>query len=496
VTIQPESLAARLPKVGLAHRKGTKIVATLGPSSSSEEMVGALIRAGVDVFRLNFSHGEHETHREHVARIRRVSRDAGRPIAILQDIQGPKIRIGRVVGDEVQLVAGQTFVFTPDPIEATAERAQVSYDRLADDIPVGHSVLVDDGRLELVVTEVRGRDIVCQVIIGGPLRPKKGVNFPGSTMRISILTDKDKRDLELGVELGVDYVAASFVQSASDVLEVKEHLLGLGATTPIIAKIERPQALTNLRDIVLVSEGIMIARGDLGVEIPVEDVPLVQKRIIRLCNDEGKPVITATQMLESMLKAARPTRAEASDVANAILDGTDAVMLSGETAAGEYPVQAVEVMARIAEKAEEMSDFSSRMVAAPAAPGVDDETDAVAAAAVRLAATLGVKAIITTSTSGTTPRLVSRYRPTIPLLCAAWSTKTYYSLCLVWGVTALSMGKPRTSKQGIEEAIEAFRMGGIVSDGDRVVVTCGVPPGIPGSTNLILVERVGADAAL
>jgi len=488
VTIQPESLAARLPKVGLAHRKGTKIVATLGPSSSSEEMVGALIRAGVDVFRLNFSHGEHETHREHVARIRRVSRDAGRPIAILQDIQGPKIRIGKVVGDEVQLVAGQTFVFTPDPIEATAERAHVSYDRLAEDIPVGHSVLVDDGRLELVVTEVRGRDIVCQVIIGGPLRPKKGVNFPGSTMRISILTDKDKRDLELGVALGVDFVAASFVQSAADVLEVKEHLLGLGATTPVIAKIERPQALTNLRDIVLVSEGIMIARGDLGVEIPVEDVPLVQKRIIRLCNDEGKPVITATQMLDSMIQNPRPTRAEATDVANAILDGTDAVMLSNETAAGQYPLEAVEVMARIAVQTERAMSREPHRV--PPGDHLRPVQDAIAHAVTNMAPQLGAAAILTATFSGSSARMVSKYRPSCPIIAATPYEATTRQLALVWGVEAYVVPETETTDELFKQTLRTVTQRGLVDHGDIVLLVAGVPMGQAGTTNLVKVEVV------
>ncbi|MEB3300206.1 MAG: pyruvate kinase [Candidatus Sericytochromatia bacterium] len=488
MSTQPESLAARLPKVGLSQRKGTKIVATLGPSSSSDEMVARLMAAGVDVFRLNFSHGDHDTHRQSVERIRRLSREAGRHIAILQDIQGPKIRIGKVQGGEVQLVSGQSFVFTPDLIEATTERAHVSYDRLAEDVPVGHTVLVDDGRLELVVTEVKDRDIVCQVVIGGPLRPNKGVNFPGSTMRISILTDKDKRDLALGAEVGVDFVAASFVQSAADVLEVKEHLRGLGVSTPVIAKVERPQALTNLRDIVLVSDGIMIARGDLGVEIPVEDVPLVQKRIIRMCNDEGKPVITATQMLDSMIQNPRPTRAEATDVANAILDGTDAVMLSNETAAGQFPLEAVEVMVRIALQTERAMGREPRRV--PPGDRLRPVQDSLAHAVTNMAPELGAAAILTATYSGSSARMVSKYRPSCPILAATPHVATTRHLALVWGVEAVLVPETATTDELFQETLKVVTQRGFVDHGDIVLLVAGVPMGQPGTTNLVKVEVV------
>jgi pyruvate kinase len=469
-------------------RKGTKIVATLGPASSTDEVVRRLIEAGVDVFRFNFSHGTHETHRKNFLRVRRLAREAERNIAILQDIQGPKIRIGDVRNGEVTLHAGQTYVLTPEEVEADEGKAYVSYERLTDDIGAGDRILIDDGLLELQVVATEGASLVTRVITGGPLKPHKGVNFPGASLKISVLTDKDKEDLQFGAEIGVDLVAASFVQTAHDILEVKEFLLKFGKKTPIIAKIERREAVQGLRDIVLVADGVMVARGDLGVEIPVEDVPLVQKEVIRCCNLEGKPVITATQMLDSMIHNPRPTRAEASDVANAILDGTDAVMLSGETASGEYPVEAVEMMVRIAVNTER----SLRPTERPELREhyVRPVQDAIAHAATDMVPELGAAAIITATYSGSSARMVSKYRPQCPIIAATLHEDVCRQLALVWGVYPIHQAESNSAEEAFKEAIALATSQGLVEDGDVVIVVAGVPMGIPGTTNMIKVEVV------
>jgi len=469
-------------------RKCTKIVATLGPASSSDEVVRRLIEAGVDLFRLNFSHGTHETHRDNILRIRRLARDADRNVAILQDIQGPKIRIGQVKDGEVALKAGQTYMLTPTEVEADERRAYVSYPRLAQDVNPGDRILIDDGLLELHVLGSEGSDLITRVIVGGPLRPHKGVNFPGATLKISVLTEKDKVDLQFGAEMGVDLVAASFVQNAHDVLEVKEYLLRFGKRTPIIAKIERREAVQSVRDIVLVADGVMIARGDLGVEIPVEDVPLVQKEIIRCCNLEGKPVITATQMLDSMIHNPRPTRAEASDVANAILDGTDAVMLSGETASGGYPVESVEMMVRIAVNTER----SLRPTERPELREhyVRPVQDAIAHAATEMVPELGAAAIITATYSGSSARMVSKYRPQCPIVAATLHEDTSKQLAVVWGVYPVHLPETSSTEELFKHAISLATSQGLVEDGDVVIMVAGVPMGLPGTTNLIKVEVV------
>lgn len=484
----PETAAPQSGWREATGRKCTKIVATLGPASSSDEAVYRLIEAGVDVFRLNFSHGTHDTHRANIERIRHLAREAETNIAILQDIQGPKIRIGKVKGGEVTLKAGQTFVLTPDEVEADESKAYVSYHRLADDIGIGDRILIDDGKLEAQVVATEGNDLVTRVLVGGPLKPHKGVNFPGAMLKISILTDKDKGDLKFGAEMGVDLVAASFVQTPHDVLEVKEFLLKFGKRTPIIAKIERREAVQTVRDIVLVADGVMVARGDLGVEIPVEDVPLVQKEIIRCCNLEGKPVITATQMLDSMIANPRPTRAEASDVANAILDGTDAVMLSGETASGQYPIEAVEMMVRIAVNTE-------RSIRPTERPELREHyirpvQDAIAHGATDMVPELGAAAIITATHSGSSARMVSKYRPECPIIAATLSEEVCRQLALVWGVYPIHLPEITSTDELFKKAIALSTSHGLVEDGDVVILVAGVPMGIPGTTNLLKVEVV------
>ncbi|HEY9899001.1 MAG TPA: pyruvate kinase [Pantanalinema sp.] len=469
-------------------RKSTKIVATLGPASSNDEVVRRLIEAGVDVFRLNFSHGTHETHLANIERVRRIAKEMGRHIALLQDIQGPKIRVGEIKGGQVTLIPGQTFILTTQPLEGNEQMASVSYERLTEDIEPGKRILLDDGLLELQVVEVKPEMLVTRVMVGGPLKPRKGVNFPGSPLKISVLTDKDRRDLAFGAQHGVDLVAASFVQQASDVLEVKDCLAKNGVRTPVIAKIERREAVQALAEIVAVADGVMVARGDLGVEIPVEDVPLVQKQIIRMCNLEGKPVITATQMLDSMIHNPRPTRAEASDVANAILDGTDAVMLSNETAAGSYPLEAVETMARIALQVE-------RNVRPTERPELEEDyarpvQDAIAHAATRMVPELNASAIITATYSGSSARHVSKYRPNCPIIAASCNEEVCRQMALVWGVVPMHIAENDNIESLFTEAVDCAKGMAILAPGDLAIMVAGVPMGEAGTTNSIKVEVI------
>lgn len=471
-------------------RKSTKIVATLGPASSSDEVVRRLIEAGVDVFRLNFSHGTHDTHLANIQRVRAAAKELGRHIALLQDIQGPKIRVGEIKGGQVTLVPRQTFILTTQPLEGNEQMASVTYPRLTDDISAGARILLDDGLLELQVVEVKPEMLVTRVMVGGPLKPRKGVNFPGTPLRISILTDKDKEDLRFGAEIGVDLVAASFVQQAADVLEVKDYLAQFGKKTPVIAKIERREAVAALHEIVAVADGVMVARGDMGVELPVEDVPLVQKKIIRACNLAGKPVITATQMLDSMIHNPRPTRAEASDVANAILDGTDAVMLSNETAAGSYPLEAVETMARIALQVErnvkpterpELSEHYARPV-----------QDAIAHAAVTMVPELNAAAIVTATFSGSSARHVSKYRPSSPIIAASCNEDVCRQMALVWGVVPLHIRENDNIEDLFQDAVTSAIRQGVLTAGELAIMVAGVPMGEAGTTNSIKVEVISS----
>ncbi|HEY9721721.1 MAG TPA: pyruvate kinase, partial [Oscillatoriaceae cyanobacterium] len=411
--------------------KRAKVVATLGPASSSPEMIRKLIDAGVDVFRLNFSHGTHDDHAARIANIRAISQDMNCVVAVLQDIQGPKIRIGEVKGGEVLLTPGTEFWLQSAPVLADEHRASVSYENLEKDVPVGAQVLLDDGLLELKVLEVRPDGVRTEVVVGGPLKPHKGVNFPGVKMNVAVVTEKDKEDLIFGAKQGVDFVAASFVQEPEDVLMVREFLAGLGSRAHVISKIERRGAVEKIAAITAVSDGIMVARGDLGVETLPEEVPLAQKRIIAHCNAVGKPVITATQMLDSMIHNPRPTRAEASDVANAVFDGTDAVMLSNETAAGAYPLEAVATMVRIVKEAER-AHLANHRSDRDVRPG-SSVSDAISLATAQLADKLGAAAIITATALGGSARMVSRYRPGSPIFALAMSEMVARQLALVWG---------------------------------------------------------------
>ncbi|HEX9188593.1 MAG TPA: pyruvate kinase, partial [Vicinamibacteria bacterium] len=422
----------------------TKIVATVGPASRRPETLERLIQAGVNVFRLNFSHGTHDEHLEVIRSVREIAARLHRPIALLQDLSGPKIRTGKVKDGEVQLVKGARLAITTDTsVEGTAELISTTYELLPRDVTAGDQILLDDGNLELRVTGIADGRVQCEVVDGGTLRSNKGMNLPGVMLSTPALTEKDRRDLVFGVQHRVDYVAMSFVRRAEDVLEAKSLVKAMGEATPVIAKIEKPQAVENLEAILAASDGVMVARGDLGVEIGTEDVPIVQKRIIAAANAAGRVVITATQMLESMIENPRPTRAEASDVANAILDGTDAVMLSGESAVGKYPVETVETMARIADYTEEhgMGSIRPRRADArrtdvpPGPPGPGTPTTrSLTRAASSVAEELGCKLIVAFTESGITARLVSSHRPRVPVVAVTHDDRVYRRLALWWGV--------------------------------------------------------------
>lgn len=465
----------------------TKIVCTIGPASRSPEKLEHLIAAGMNVARLNFSHGSHEEHEEVIVRLREIAARLGRPLAILQDLAGPKIRIGEIATGTVHLQADARFILTTEAVPGDAHRVSITYPALPRDVRPGDTLLLNDGALELSVEETREDEVICRVVVGGPLSSHKGINVPTRSLRVPSITEKDRDDLAFGLERGVDYVALSFVRSSADVLQARRLMAERGRIVPLIAKIEKHEALAHIDEIIEVVDGIMVARGDLGVETPLEKVPLVQKMLIHKCNRAGKPVITATQMLRSMVNNPRPTRAEVTDVANAILDGTDAVMLSEETAVGKYPVEAVQMMVRIAEDAESGFPFSawtSRLE--PGEPVSLPE--AVSRAACALAENIRARSIITFTQSGSTARLVAKYRPRPPILAPTPLEETYRRLALIWGVIPILSETTQTTDEMMEKAFAAARRAGLVKRGDTVVITAGVPLGIPGTTNLIKAE--------
>ncbi len=466
----------------------TRIVCTIGPSTATDEGVLALAEAGMNVARLNFSHGTHEDHASVAASVRRAAEAVGRPIAVLQDLAGPKVRTGTVVAGGAMLVSGQPFVLTTRRVEGGRESVSVTYDGLPGDVESGDTLMLADGAIELIVETVSRDDIVCRVITGGTLSSHKGINLPSRTITVPAFTDKDRVDLAFGVGIGVDAVAVSFVRSADDIAAVRAALNDHGSTVPIIAKIEKHEAVENLTEIIEAVDGVMVARGDLGVEIPLETVPLVQKRIIAEANHAAKPVITATQMLKSMEGSPRPTRAEVTDVANAVLDGTDAVMLSEETAIGAYPVESVETLQRIADVTE-----ASGLMAAVGRRGCEmtGETadESVALAACRMADDLGARAIVTFTISGSTARLVAKHRPKQTILAPTPGRETMHALAFVWGVTPLlaTAGSLATAEDIEREAIRLAREHAGLGAGERIVITAGLPLYVPGTTNLIKV---------
>ncbi|MBO9607506.1 MAG: pyruvate kinase [Paenibacillaceae bacterium] len=469
----------------------TKIVCTIGPSSESPEMLKKLITAGLNVARLNFSHGDFEEHGNRIRNIRTACRELNKTVAILLDTKGPEIRTGKLAVEPIELVQDETITLTTEEILGDASRISVSYRGLPNDVHVGSTILIDDGLIGLSVTAVRGSEIDCRIVNGGQIKSRKGVNVPGVKISLPGITEKDAADIVFGVEQGVDFIAASFVRKASDVLEIRELLEKHNAShIQIISKIENQEGVDNLDEILEVSDGLMVARGDLGVEIPAEEVPLVQKRMIKKCNYAGKPVITATQMLDSMQRNPRPTRAEASDVANAIFDGTDAIMLSGETAAGKYPLDSVQTMSRIAERAESALEHRE-IYNKQTREQQTTVTEAISQAVANSALELEAKAIITATESGFTARMVSKYRPKAPIVAVTPNADVVRRLCLIWGVIPIQSEEAKTTDEMFDRAVDCGVKEGLVKLGDVVIITAGVPVGRSGSTNLIKVHHVG-----
>ena len=467
----------------------TKIVATLGPKSREEGVLRELVKAGVNVVRFNFSHGSREEHAEAYARVRELEGELGRPIAVLADLQGPKIRVGRFKAGKVVLVEGATFVLTTEEVLGDEKRVSVSYKGLPRDLEPGERLLLDDGKVVLEVTALTPTEVVTRVVVGGELSDHKGLNVPGADLSIPALTEKDIEDLEFSAKLGVDWVAMSFVRSRDDLLLARHYMDRFGLKARLIAKIEKPQAVARFNEILEEADGVMIARGDLGVEMPLEEVPLVQKRLIRRAVHAGKPVITATQMLESMVKNPFPTRAEVSDVANAILDGTDALMLSAETAAGDYPVEAVRVMDRVARRVEASPEYAERMLALRPEP-LHTAPDAIALAAVDVAESLPAEAIIVFTASGNSAWRVGRYRPRVPILALTPSERAYRQLVLTAGVYPRLAPDPKDTDDMVKIALAEAKASGLFEPGANVVITAGVPFGVTGTTNLLRVERL------
>jgi len=462
-----------------------KIVGTIGPASESPEILGKLIAAGLDVARLNFSHGSHEQHARAIAAIRSAAASAGRPIAILQDLQGPRIRIGNLA-EPVSVESGQTLTLTTDS-QAGGGAIPVTYESLPADVKPGDRILIDDGLIELAVEEAGRQAIRCRVVTGGTIRPHKGMNLPGVAVSAPAFGEKDRADLSFGLSHGVDYVGLSFVRGPEDVLAARAWMKKYDAEAAIIAKIERPEAVEHLEAIVAVADGVMIARGDLAVETSPEAVPLIQKRIIRLCNERRVIVITATQMLESMTASPRPTRAEASDVANAVLDGTDAVMLSGETASGRYPVEAVETMARIVAAAEQ----GLEQAPIPAqAPSPAPFPAAVCAAGARAARETGAKVVVAFTESGTTARLLSKERPPVPIVAYTPHDAVRRRMALYWGVLPRAMRTIPNTDELIRELERSLREEKLAGSGDRIVILLGAPAGTRGGTNLMKLHTI------
>jgi len=466
-------------------RRKTKIACTLGPASDSAEGIAALLEAGADLFRLNFSHGDRETHRATIRRIRDVARGVGCEVGILQDLGGPKIRLGELPECGVDLQPGSTVSLGVDGRCAEGV-LPVRYDYLLEDVREGERILLVDGLIELVVREVGTDRLRCEVVIGGNVTSRKGVHLPQASLRIPSVTEKDHADLTVGLEEGVDFVALSFVRHEDDLAPVRERLAGLEHPPMLVAKIEKPQALERLDSIIAAVDSVIVARGDLGVELLPEQVPMVQKRIISASRRAGRPVILATQMLRSMVDSPRPLRAEASDVANAVLDGSDALLLSEETAIGNYPTEAVRMLDRVAVQAEEAIDHA-RMIADSNSPAVPELTGAVSRAACELAASIGAAGILTATTSGATARLVARMRPTAPVIGMTPSTAVVRQLTVSWGVVAAEVAQASEVGALGAEAREALAALGLDTPGNRIVVTAGLPLGVSGSTNLLRV---------
>ena len=466
----------------------TKIICTIGPASESEEKLREIMLAGMNVARFNFSHGSHEEHKRKYDRIKKLRDELELPVAVMLDTKGPEIRLKDFENHKEELEAGQKFTLTTRDVMGTKEMVSVTYKQLPNDVKSGNTILIDDGLIELKVDEVAGEDVVCTVVNGGPVSDKKGVNLPGAELTMPYLSEQDKSDIIFGCEQGFDFVAASFVRTRQDVLDIREILKSKNSQMKIIAKIESMQGIKNLKEILQEADGIMVARGDMGVEVPFEDVPVIQKEMIKLAESEGKYVITATQMLDSMIHHPRPTRAEVTDVANAIYDGTTAIMLSGETASGDYPVEAVKTMARIAERTEADIDYVGRLHKRDYAP--IDATTAISHATCNIAAELNADAILTVTMSGFTASMVSKYKPNCQIIACTINPTVCRQANLMWGVTPLHIRQEDTADELFREAINSAKNAGYLKAGDKVVLTAGVPLGIPGRTNMIRVEEL------
>jgi pyruvate kinase len=484
-----EGLAPLLSTTMLVPEHLTKIVATIGPASRNPDVFRRMVQAGMNVARLNFSHGSYEDHAKTVALVRAVSEELDTSITILQDLQGPKIRVGELPPEGIDLVEGDPLILVPiDEFNHQPNTIPIDYSLIAEEAKPGTQILLADGVFELKVSAIEGNAVQSEVIKGGILTSHKGINFPSLDLRLPSMTEKDKQDLEFGLAQGVDWVSLSFVRKAADVYYLREFIDQQGKPdTPIIAKLEKPQAIVNLEEILKVVNGIMVARGDLGVEMPPEKVPIIQKRVIRRCNQLGIPVITATQMLESMIQNPRPTRAEASDVANAIIDGTDAVMLSGESAVGAYPVQAVEIMSRIAYEVEKEAEFANF----PAAQ--TDETHAISEALNAINAVLGLHCIVAFTATGYSAILASKERPKVPVIALTLDAQVYHRLNLVWGVKPLLIDQEMNTFEEVTHQTETLLLERkLAARGDRILIVGGIPMGISRGTNFLKIHRVGS----
>jgi pyruvate kinase len=470
----------------MRRQRKAKILATLGPASSTREQISTLFKAGADVFRLNFSHGTHEDHQARYELIRGIEEELERPIGILMDLQGPKLRVGTFAGGSVELKTGSTYRLDLADVQGDQKRAQLPHPEIFAAIKMGTNLLLDDGRLRLRVKNFGSDFAECDVLVGGKLSDRKGVNVPDVVLPLSPLTKKDRADLQFGIDLGCDWVAMSFVQRPEDVAELRKLI---GGRAKIIAKLEKPAAIDRLEEIIELSDAVMVARGDLGVEMPPEDVPAIQKRIIAAGRKWGKPVVVATQMLDSMVHSPAPTRAEASDVATAIYDGADAVMLSAETASGDYPVEAVAMMSRIIERVERDPAYRQILDARHPDPQPTGH-DAISAAAAQVAHTLSVSAIVTYSTSGSTVLRVARERPEVPILALTASLSTARALSLVWGAHCVQIPDLKRFSEMVERACSMALSQELAKVGERLVITAGVPFGTPGSTNILRVAWV------
>ena len=467
----------------------TKIIVTIGPASNKEETLRNLFFEGVDIFRLNFSHGTHDEHLSVIKVIRKLEKELNLYVSIMQDLQGPKIRLGKIKNGKAFLKNGSLFTLTREILSGDERVSSVNFPGVIDEIKLGETIYIDDGKIKLKVKKKDNKSLLTEVIEGGTISDNKGLNFPDTYLSIPAITEKDVNDLKFGLENGADIVALSFVKTPEDIIHLRKLMERLGKVIPVVSKIEKWEAVKNIKAILEITDAAMIARGDLGVELPIEDIPLIQKRIISLCNLKGKPVITATQMLNSMIESYVPTRAEVNDISNAIFEGTDAVMLSNETAIGKFPVEAVKVMNKVILKTEKSELFKTSLLRRENLPG-NDISDAIAFSSIEIAKTVKAKLIITATESGRTANFVSKYRPYIPILALTPKEKVFRYLKLRWGVFPVKVRPFSSVDEILSEAPKIALEKGLISKGDLYVITAGFQTGVSGSTNLIKVDKI------